>query len=268
MNEGGAIVPDGTGASARPEDHSTVLCPSSPVPWWQIADFGVFGLWVAIVGSTIHHHEKWADEAQAWLLARDLDLRTLWFHELRYEGTPGLWHSILWMAQRAFHLPYDAIGYVGMAFATAGAALVLFRAPLPRPLRWLLIFSYFMVYQYAVIARPYTLLPLLSFAAAALFKDLKHPVRMTVVLVLLANVSMHGIIIAGCLGLAYLIDGIKSWATLDRRVRRRYMLCVAAMAIAFVFLFVILKPTSDVEAIAVKKDSARYRIVEPPKLAK
>ena len=225
----------------------------------------MFGLWVAIVGFTIQHHEKWADEAQGWLLARDLDLRTLWFHELRYEGTPGLWHSILWMAQRVFHAPYNSIGYIGMAFATAGVALVLFKAPFPRPLRWLLVFSYFMVYQYAVIARPYTLLPLLSFAAAALFKDLKHPVRMTAVLVLLANVSIHGTIMAGCLGLGYLIDGTKSWAMLDQRIRRRYMLCVAAMAIVFVFLFVILKPTSDVETIAVEKDPPKYRIVELPK---
>ena len=153
------------------------------ISWWRIADFGVLGLWVVIVGFTIQYHEKWADEAQAWLLARDLDLRTLWFHELRYEGTPGLWHTILWFAQRVFHAPYGSIGYIGMAFATAGVALVLFKAPFPRPLRWLLVFSYFMVYQYAVIARPYTLLPLLAFAAAILFKDIRHPERMTVVLV-------------------------------------------------------------------------------------
>lgn len=221
-----------------------------------------------IVGFTIQHHEKWADEAQAWLMARDLDLHTLWFKELRYEGTPGLWHTILWVAQRVFHAPYDSISYIGMAFATAGMALVLFKTPFPRPLRWLLVFSYFMVYQYAVIARPYTLLPLLAFAAAILFKDIRHPERMTVVLVLLANLSLHGTIIAGCLGLAYLIDGIKSWATLENRVRARYVLCVAAMVITFLFLFVILKPTPDVEELVLKKDPAKYHIVEPPKLAR
>jgi hypothetical protein len=254
--------------AAPPENRSSVESFSSPVPWWRIADLGVLGLWVATVGFTIQHHEKWADEAQAWLLSRDLDLRTLWFHELRYEGTPGLWHTILWVAQRVFHARYDSLGYIGAVCALAGVALVLFKAPFPRPLRWMLVFTYFMVYQYAVIARPYTLVPLPAFAAAILFKDIRHPEQITVVLVLLANVSLHGTIIAGCLGLAYLVDGIKSWATLEERVRRRYVMCVTAMAFTFLFLFMIRKPTPDVEVFAVKKDPAKYNVVEPPKLAK
>ena len=59
--------------------------------------------------------QKWADEAQAWLIDRDLDLKTIWFHELRYEGSPGLWHTILWVAQHVFHARYDGLGYIGMA---------------------------------------------------------------------------------------------------------------------------------------------------------
>lgn len=268
MNEDSTSSPIRVADSAAAAQVTARPAARSQVPWWRIADFGVLGLWLAIVATSVRHHEQWADEAQAWLLARDLDLRTLWFHELRYEGTPGLWHTILWLAQRVFHAPYSSIGYIGMAFATAAVALVLFWAPFPRPLRWLLVFSYVMVYQYAVIARPYTLLPLLAFAAAILFKDVGHPERITAVLVLLANVSLHGAIIAGSLGLAYLIDGIQAWATLERSVRRRYVLSVAAMALTFVFLFVILKPTPDIEVFAVKKNPAKYNLVEPPKLAK
>ena len=178
---------------------------SSSNPWWRIGDFGVLGLWIVVVSFTINYHEKWADEAQAWLIARDLGLRAIWFHELRYEGSPGLWHTILWVAQHVFHAKYGALGYIGMAGAAAGVALLIFKAPFPRIVRWPLAFTYFMVYQYAVIARPYTLLPLLAFAAAILFKDIRHPERMTMVLVLLANLSLHGTILAGCFGLAYLI---------------------------------------------------------------
>ena len=53
---------------------------SSYSPWWRIGDFGVLGLWIAVVSFTIQYHEKWADEAQAWLIARDLSLRAIWFH--------------------------------------------------------------------------------------------------------------------------------------------------------------------------------------------
>ena len=168
---------------------------TAPQKWESIGNYIVLLAYSAVVLFTVRYHEKWADEAQAWLIARDLDLKTIWFHELRYEGHPGLWHTILWIAQHIFHARYGAIGYIGLAGATAGAALLIFKAPFPRYIRWPLAFTYFMVYQYAVIARPYTLLPLLAFAAAMLFKDIQHPERMTVVLVLLANLSLHGTII-------------------------------------------------------------------------
>jgi hypothetical protein len=225
--------------------------------WWRIGDGVVLLAYVCVVAWTIRYHEKWADEAQAWLIARDLDLPTIWFHELRYEGSPGLWHTILWVAQHVFHAGYGTIGYIGLVFAIAGAAVLLFKAPFPRIVRWPLAFTYVMVYQYAVIARPYTMLPLLAFCAAILFKDLQHPGRMTVVLILLANLTIHGTILAGCLGLAYLSEVMKRWAALDKAVHRKQVICLAVMACTFVFLFVILKPTPDVEEIALQRQFAQ-----------
>ncbi len=232
--------------SAANHSASLSAAPHKSGRWWTIADTTVLLLWITITNFTLRYHEKWADEAQAWLIARDLPLRTIWFHELRYEGTPGLWHTILWIAQHIFHAPYAAIGYIGLAGATAGAALLIFKAPFPRYIRWPLAFTYFMVYQYAVIARPYTLLPLLAFAAAMLFKDIHHPERMVIVLVILANLSLHGTIIAGCIGFCYLLQAIKSWSTLDHPLRNRYIISVTAMLLVFLFLFIILKPTPDV----------------------
>jgi hypothetical protein len=244
-----------------PAPISSAAAPSSTAssfnPWWRIGDFGVLGLWIVVVGFTVSYHEKWADEAQAWLIARDLGLRTIWFHELRYEGSPGLWHSILWVAQHVFHAQYGAISYIGMAGATAGVALLIFKAPFPRIIRWPLAFTYVMVYQYAVIARPYTLLPLLAFAAAILFKDIRHPECMTVVLVLLANLSLHGTILAGCFGLLYLVEAVRSWRTLEEGVHTRYKICVAVMALTFLFLFIILKPTPDVGTFVQKEQIAQ-----------
>ena len=244
----------------------------APSPWLRIADFGVLGVWISIVGFTLRYHEKWADEAQAWLIARDLPLSRIWFYELRYEGSPGLWHTILWVAQHVFHLRYDSLGLIGMAGATAGVALLIFKAPFPRYIRWPLAFTYFMVYQYAVIARPYTLLPLFAFAAALLFKDLQHPERMTIVLVLLANLSLHGTILAGCFGLAYVIDAWQARSRLDARVRRRYWISIAVMLATFVFIVLILKPTPDVGEFAAKKEfgqmPAAIQAMQPSKLTK
>jgi hypothetical protein len=251
---------------------SSSEAPSAAARWWRIADFGVLSAWIAVVAFTLRYHEKWADEAQAWLIARDLGLKVIWFHELRYEGSPGLWHTILWVAQHVFHARYDSLRYIGMAGATAGVALLIFKAPFPRYIRWPLAFTYFMVYQYAVIARPYTLLPLLAFAAALLFKDLKHPERMTIVLVLLANLSLHGTIMAGCLGLVYVLDAYRARELLDARVRRKYWICIGVMLAVFVFIVLILKPTPDVGEFATKdpiaKAPAAKQAMQPAKMAK
>ena len=225
--------------------------------WWRVGDGLVLLAYAGVVLWTIRYHEKWADEAQAWLIARDLNLGTIWFHELRYEGSPGLWHTILWVAQHVFHASYGSIGYIGLAFAIAGAAVLIFLAPFPRIVRWPLAFTYVIVYQYAVIARPYTLLPLLAFCAALLFKDVQHPERMTVVLFLLANLTLHGAILAGCLGLAYILEAARRWLELDLTVRRRYLLCASAMVLTFAFLVLILRPTPDVEEFAMKAELAQ-----------
>ncbi len=264
MSASSVILSGGVPLGGTPESKAPFLAskpPSRALPaateatpaWERIGNFLVLLAYSSVVLFTVRYHEKWADEAQAWLIARDLPLSRIWFYELRYEGSPGLWHTILWVAQHWFHAPYAALGYIGVAFAIAGAAVLIFKAPFPWYVRWPLAFTYVMVYQYAVIARPYTLLPLLCFLVAILFKDVEHPERMTVVLVLLAMLTLHGSILAACFGLLYLIDAIKSWRTMSDRQRNRYFICAAVMVFAFLFIFVILKPTPDVGEFAVKR---------------
>jgi hypothetical protein len=221
--------------------------------WWRIADYGVIGIWAAIVGFALSHHEKWMDEAQAWLFARDLSLHDLWFHELRYEGSPGLWHTMLWVAQRVFHVGYGVIGPIGAACGLAGIALLILKAPFPRYIRWPLAFTYFLIYQYAVIARQYTLWPVLAFAAAYKFKDREHPEYITLVLVLLANVSFHGTVMAACFGLAYLVEVVPAWRSLPARLRMRYWICMGVMALTFVAVYAVVRPAADSREVAKKQ---------------
>jgi len=232
---------------------AAVETPAPASRGWRLADFGVLGVWIAVVGFTLSYHEKWMDEAQAWLFARDLSLHDLWFHELRYEGSPGLWHTILWVAQRVFHAGYGVIGPIGAACALAGVALLILEAPFPRYIRWPLAFTYFLVYQYAVIARQYTLLPVLAFAAAYKFKDRDHPEYMTLVLVLLANTSFHGTLMAACFGLAYLVEVIPAWRELSPRLRTRYAICIGVMALTFVCVYLVIKPAPDSGELAKKQ---------------
>jgi hypothetical protein len=232
-----------------PAAASSAMSPSSSAsPWWRIGDFGVLGLWIVVVTFTIQYHEKWADEAQAWLIARDLDLRTIWFHELRYEGSPGLWHTILWVAQHVFHARYGAISYLGAAFALSGVVAWLYASPFPRPIRWLLALSYFFVYQYAVIARSYELFALFCILAACKFRDLKRPQLFALTLVPLANLTAHGSLMAFGLALAYACRFATQWSNHDDKARKWFLISVTGVALMYLFLFLTLFPPADVEA--------------------
>ncbi len=158
-------------------------------------------IYAAMVLATVARHEPWADEAQAWLIARDRGFWDMLWRGVRYEGTPGLWHALLWIPAHT-GMPYAAMGWIAAAIAIAGAWVLLRYAPFPLALRIVLPFTFFLGYQYAVVARSYVLFPLLIFVAAACFRA-RRTVGLAIALALLANVSSHGFVVAGGLALAY-----------------------------------------------------------------
>lgn len=228
--------------------HRAPRMPARAGVWWRTGDAAVLLAYSTVVIFAVGHHEKWADEAQAWLLARDLSLKTLWLHELRYEGSPGLWHTILWIAQHWFGVGYAAFGYIGAVCAIAGTAWLIFRAPFPRPLRWLAAFSYFFVYQYAVVARSYVLFALFALIVAECFRDRNRPGRFALSLAPLALLTAHGSLLAFALGLTYAFRFAATWREHDERTRRAFLYALAGITLLFAFLFAILLPARDTEA--------------------
>ena len=168
----------------------------------------MLALYCAVVGVVLPFHQPWGDEAQAWLIARDTSVWEMIRHRLHYEGAPPLWHLLL----HAFHIvggPYAAIGWFGAIFAVVGIFVMLRWSPFPLVIRGLLPFTFFMAYQYAVVARSYVLFPLLVFGLCALYGKPHRIVWFAVVAGLLANLSMQGVIVASLLGCLYLVDVIR-----------------------------------------------------------
>ena len=181
--------------------------------WWETAALLGF---ISVVAKGIRWHEGWADEAQAWLIARDMGWWDMMLHGLHNEGSPGLWHSLLWILAR-LHFSYLGMHYVAGASAVAGAAVFLRYAPFPRYLKLLLPFTFFIAYQDAVVARSYVLYTLLGFGVAALLRRrVNRPILLAVLLGLIANISSHGLTASAGLGLVVLIGGWRR-GQLDRR---------------------------------------------------
>jgi hypothetical protein len=157
--------------------------------------------YAVLVIAAVLRHEPWADEAQSWLLARDSGLVHLWGTLLHYEGTPGLWQTLV-HALIGLGLRYSGYNFVSVVLALAAVYLLVRYAPFPLFIRLLLPFTYYLCYQYAVIARSYALIAPLLFAIAAIYPQTKRrPWLTTTLLCLLAGVSVHGFLISVCIWL-------------------------------------------------------------------
>jgi hypothetical protein len=166
---------------------------------------GVVTLFAAITAFVAAHHEPWRDEADAWLVVRDIDLTRI-FDWSRHAGTPLLWYGFIApLARTGF--PYFSQQWLHLGVAIAAVAIFVAYAPLSRLTKVLAVFSYFFAYEYSIIVRSYALAILLIFAAAALWpRRAERPVALAIVLVLLCNTNAQGFVVAGAFAVALLAE--------------------------------------------------------------
>lgn len=152
-------------------------------------------LYFSISLAGILHHELWLDEAHHWLLARDSNSFADLVLNTRYEGHPLLWNILLFGLTRLTWNPFW-MQLLHIFIATAAVFVFLRKAPLPKLFQVLFIFGYFMVFEYSLVSRNYSLGVLFLFLACAVFG--KRETKFTTLaiwLALAANVHlMFGIV--------------------------------------------------------------------------
>ena len=213
-------------------------------------DVAVLTAYIAMLCLAIPHYLPWEDEGRAWTAVRFFGLYDLIFHVLRYEGHPPVWYLILFPIAK-LHLPYLYINWLSACCGAAGISVLLRYSPFPFFLRALLPFGFALAYEYAVVARSYCLFPLLGFLIAHQYRSTtRRPVRMAILLALLANLSVHGTLVACAFGLSYGWDLYR-----DRRapggrtgsvsqLRLAFGIFVASLALVLVVLW----PPHDLKA--------------------
>jgi hypothetical protein len=167
----------------------------------------------AVTAFVAAHHEPWRDEADAWLVVRDIPF-SQFFDWTRHAGTPALWYGLLAPLARA-GLPYESQQWLHLVVAIAAVTIFVARAPLSRLTKVLTIFSYYFAYEYSIIVRSYALAILLTFAAAALWRGrAERPLVLGAVLALLCNTNAQGCVNAGAFTLALLAERAVKPATI------------------------------------------------------
>ncbi len=220
----------------------------------------VWIVYCVILLLTVPRHEPWFDEAQAWLLARDASYPELIGHYLRYEGSPGLWHTILAVPAK-MGAQYAALNYISAVFAMAGAALFLFFSPFPTLLKVSFPFTFFLLYQYAVVARSYALFPFLLFLLAIIYPLAQSRILVFgLLLALLANVSLHGFFIALAIAGSYAWESRLKWRDWNKRTLRLHFIALAGIALVSLLLIVQLRPPADITGYTTANFSPRHLI--------
>ncbi len=173
-------------------------------PWWlgvALVLYFAVTLWLTL------HHEAWSDETDPWLLMRDGGVRVMW-SETAYAGTPALWYLLLSPLVSA-GLPYLAQQILNLLLVWCAMTLFVADAPFHPVVKILFLFSYYALIEYAVQARPYALLVALLFGIAATWRErAEKPLRVAILTALMANTTVHGILIGAVIGLLFLGEAV------------------------------------------------------------
>lgn len=165
---------------------------------WTIL-YSVFTLFI------VFHHEIWADEAQVWLLARNLSVFGLFKH-LVNEGHPSFFY-LLMMPFAKLNFPIFTMQIICWLSSCAAVFLLLQYSPFNRFAKFSIIISSGFLYFFPVIARSYSILPFLVFLAAILYnKSKEKPVLYAIVLAMIANTHVIMFAFVAILGLHFIYE--------------------------------------------------------------
>ncbi len=194
---------------------------------------------VSFVG--ILHHELWLDEAQHWLLARDSNSVSELVQNIRLEGHPLLWSLMLFFITRFTSDPFW-MQLLHILISTTAVIVFLRKAPFDGLFKVLFIFGYFMVFEYNLISRNYSLGILFLFLACTLFE--KREQRFSSICLLLAlamNTHLLFSVPAFALFLTLLVEQIQN----RQFFKNRFLAGYFVFAVGLLLILIQIKTTDS-----------------------
>lgn len=182
------------------------------------------------------HHENWRDEAQAWLIARELSPMGI-IQQMAYEGHPCLWYFILMpFAKSGF--PYITMNYISWMVMLVATGLFLWKAPFNVWIKMIIIFSPIYVYFYPVISRSYCLIALfVVLIMTAYQKRAEKPFLYGLSIGLLVQTHIIMLGMAGAISIVWLVEVLKQFKqSHDRKSIWPHVLGLSMPLISFCLL--------------------------------
>lgn len=177
------------------------------------------------------HHTMFFDEVNAWAISAASPTLSKLFYYVHFEGHPWLWYFILWFPTRVTHDPV-ALKWVEAVFGTANILIIGLLSPFRYRQRALILCSYFLMWEYTVMCRMYSVM--LLFALLYVLRRVRKPEGVLgncALLGLAANTDSTALLLSGALLLEYAYSSYFGVERKERRaVVRRWIAGVLAYA--------------------------------------
>ena len=199
--------------------------------YFTILTFIIYILFNAFL--LLWHHSPWWDEANVWLMARDLSPLQL-LREIKYQGHPCLWYFLV-MPFAKLGLPFRTIGILSTIIMAVTAWFYLRKAPQWIGIKALVVLSPIFTYFYPVIARNYCLIALILILLAWDYPQRNtHPIRYGILLGLLVQADTIAIAPVGMITVIWFLENV--FDRLCTKSMERLMNCLKGIWIPFVSL--------------------------------
>jgi hypothetical protein len=149
------------------------------------------------------HHTMFFDEVNAWAISAASPTLSKLFYYVHFEGHPWLWYFILWFPSRLTHDPVG-MKWVEAVLGTAIILIVGLLSPFTYKQRALILCSYFLMWEYTVMCRMYSVMFLLVLLYVV--RRVRRPegvVGCCALLGLAGNTDMTGVLLASALLVEY-----------------------------------------------------------------
>lgn len=188
-------------------------------------------------GILLARHELWRDEANVWLMAKELSPLQL-FSEIKYQGHPCLWYFLIMPFAKA-GLPFRTISFISYLIMAVSAGLFLFKAPLGKGVKTVAVFSPIFTYYYAEIARNYCLIALMLILLALYYpKRNEKCILYGLFLGLLVQSDMVVLMAAGMISLMWLCENL--WKCFKERTNVPFLNILKGIWIPLFSLFLLI----------------------------
>ena len=203
-----------------------------------LADYLVFTSFIILSVIGIFFHEMSETEMQNWVVANESNTLQNFWHNMRYEPHPFLWHTILFVISKIF--PHYFAAQILHLLINATAIFLIFKySPFPKNYNWVFAFGYFPFYEYNLIARNYALCFLFIILFVISFRHrYNNYLALFVIAGLLANTHLYGLVFSLYFVILVVIDYHFKKGTLEIPQKRKFLIgvsCYLIIALATVY---------------------------------